>query len=366
MMKKKIFVIFLSLALIVACITGNMLLSYADFSPAYDYDYDDDELGGDDYEIEFIDATEEKGQLFVYWVPKHGFNEYDVLHYEVSVKYPESDEFVFLKKIASDDEEYQYWVPVEVEDEYGDDEDGWAEMDAYGFDFPVTKRGYYEFRVRACYRDDWEEGEFYTEWVTGGGLYLNMKKPVVKTKTLSSTEVLLSWDPVEGASDYIVYRAKSLKGKYYEMGTVNEFFPGEEVSTYWIDEGLPNRTYYYYVVPAAKYVGFLHHGTPSKTVTGTTGVLKSKISSISSSAKKVTIRWKKDVTASGYEIYRSTSPSSGYKKIATIKSSSKTSYTDTKKAPGKKYYYKVRAYKIIDGKKITGPYSNRKSITVKK
>ena len=47
-----------------------------------------------------------------------------------------------------------------------------------------------------------------------------MKKPVVKTKTLSSTEVLLSWDPVEGASDYIVYRAKSLKGKYYEMGTV--------------------------------------------------------------------------------------------------------------------------------------------------
>lgn len=363
-MKKKSIVIFLSLTLLITCIPGNMLLSYADFSPAYDYD--DSELGDDDYKIEFIDATEEKGQLFVYWVPKHGFNEYDELHYEVSVKYPESDEFVFLKKIAGDDEEYQYWVPVEIEDEDDyDDEDSWAEMEAYGFDFPVTKRGYYEFRVRACYWDDWEDEEFHTEWVTGGGLYLNMKKPVVKTKTLSSTEVLLSWEPVEGASDYIVYRSKSKKGKYYELGTVNEFFPGDEVATYWIDEGLPNRTYYYYVVPAAKYVGFLHHGTPSKTVTGTTGVLKAKLNSLTTYSNKVQIQWKKDSSASGYEVFRSIQSSGGYKKIATIKSSTKTSYTDTKKIPGKKYYYKVRAYKIIDGKKLTGPYSNWKSIKVR-
>jgi len=50
------------------------------------------------------------------------------------------------------------------------------------------------------------------------------------------------------------------------------------------------------------------------------------------------------VTATGYTIYRSTSPTSGFISIGT---SATTSYTDTGLATGKTYYYKVKAYKTV-------------------
>lgn len=57
-----------------------------------------------------------------------------------------------------------------------------------------------------------------------------------------------------------------------------------------------------------------------------------------------------------YQVWRSTKASSGYKKAITT---SKTSYTTTKVTKGKTYYFKVRAYKSIDGKAYYGHWSNK-------
>lgn len=66
--------------------------------------------------------------------------------------------------------------------------------------------------------------------------------------------------------------------------------------------------------------------------------------------------------AHGYEIYRSTKKKSGYKKITDTK---KTSYKNKKLKSKKKYYYKVRAYRIVNGKKYYSSYSSVKSVKVK-
>ena len=59
----------------------------------------------------------------------------------------------------------------------------------------------------------------------------------------------------------------------------------------------------------------------------------------------------------GYQIYRATSKSGKYAKIATVKGASGASYTDTGRTCGTRYYYKLRAYKKIGGKTVYSKYS---------
>ena len=78
---------------------------------------------------------------------------------------------------------------------------------------------------------------------------------------------------------------------------------------------------------------------------------------VKNSKKSVTLNWKA-ATASGvkYEVWRSVKKSSGYKKVLTT---SKNTYKTTKLTKGKKYYFKIRAIKTIDGAKYLGHWSNR-------
>lgn len=63
-------------------------------------------------------------------------------------------------------------------------------------------------------------------------------------------------------------------------------------------------------------------------------------------SKKVTVKFKKATGAKKYEIYRSTSKNSGYKKIGTTSSAQ---YTDKKVKKGKAYYYKVKSVRSVRG-----------------
>lgn len=84
------------------------------------------------------------------------------------------------------------------------------------------------------------------------------------------------------------------------------------------------------------------------------------------STKKVKITWAKVSRASGYEIYRANSKNGTYKKIATIKGGTKVQYIDSKSLKkGKIYYYKIRAYKKVNGKTYYSDFSSVKSIKVK-
>lgn len=77
------------------------------------------------------------------------------------------------------------------------------------------------------------------------------------------------------------------------------------------------------------------------------------------SSKKAKITWKNAGNVTGYELFRKNYGGS-YKKIATI-TGRRTYFIDNGVRRKKTYYYFVRAYRIIDGKKV---YSNN-SVTKK-
>ena len=125
-------------------------------------------------------------------------------------------------------------------------------------------------------------------------------------------------------------------------------------------------TYFKYTVKAESQT------TPESTVTPTTETKPSAVKrpdrpvvTLKPGKKLIKLSWKKIKGAKGYVIYRSAKKSSGYKAIKTIKKGSTIKFTNKKLKKGKRYYYKIRAYKMVNGKRVFGKYSKVKSAKAK-
>ncbi|MEI3339884.1 MAG: GH25 family lysozyme [Eubacterium sp.] len=79
----------------------------------------------------------------------------------------------------------------------------------------------------------------------------------------------------------------------------------------------------------------------------------------------ITLKWKKLSEASGYEIYRASALNGTYKLIKTVKGAATTTYTNKSRSAGTEYYYKVRAYQTVNGKKKYGAFSTVKVLHTK-
>ncbi len=217
------------------------------------------------------------------------------------------------------------------------------------------------------YADNKKAGKA-TVTVTGKGNYTGSKtvnftiiKIVsgVKAASAGYNSVNVSWKKVSGVAGYKVYRAGSKNGSYKCVKTVK----GDENTNYKDGKLTTGKTYYYQVRP---YLG-KKEGAASKVVSAKPVPAKAAISSVKNSASKTAkITWEKVSGASGYEIYRATSKNGQYKKVTTIKKGGTVSYKNTKLKKGKTYYYKVRAYRTVNGKKVYGAYSSVKSVKIKK
>lgn len=94
-------------------------------------------------------------------------------------------------------------------------------------------------------------------------------------------------------------------------------------------------------------------------------ISKSKISSATGGKGKVTLRWKKSSNGNGYVLYRSNKANGKYSKIKTITKSSTTKYINKGLSRHKKYYYKIRTYKKVNGKTYYTGFSSAKSAKTK-
>lgn len=102
-------------------------------------------------------------------------------------------------------------------------------------------------------------------------------------------------------------------------------------------------------------------GTISKTFTIKLGAAKV---SLAAGTDKATVKWSKVAGASGYEISMATTEDGTYSLIKRI-GSAVNSYTKTGLITGQTYYFKVRAYTLVNGKKTYGSYSTVKYTKVK-
>ena len=93
------------------------------------------------------------------------------------------------------------------------------------------------------------------------------------------------------------------------------------------------------------------------------GDLKVKGLKVTCKARKFTVSWTKNKKASGYQVqYRK----KGAKKFSNLKkATTKLKVKSKKLKKGKKYQFRVRTYKVINGKKVYGKWTKVKTVKCK-
>ena len=171
--------------------------------------------------------------------------------------------------------------------------------------------------------------------------------PAVKVSNVASTgKIKLTWNKVEGAAKYEVYRSTDNKN-----WTLLKSLTGTSLTN---TSAVAGKLYYYYVV-AIDARG--NTSDASAVVSRRCDLSQPEITlSNVASTGKVKISWKKIEGAVKYEVYRSTDNVNWARLITTTG----TSVTNTSAVAGKLYYYKVRAIATNSG--ANSAYSAAKSI----
>lgn len=198
----------------------------------------------------------------------------------------------------------------------------------------------------------------YTGTITKYFYIVPKKVSGLKNKSTSTTSATITWTKATGASGYELYKYNTSKKKWEKVTTTSK-------NSYTI-KNLKAGTQYKLKVRAYKTISKKkYYGSYSSTLTLTTKPSSTQITSLTTKSKKATLKWNKVSNASGYEVYMATSKSGKYSKISTITKAKTVSYTKSKLTKNKTYYFKVRAYKTVSGKKVYSSYSSVKSIKVK-
>ncbi|MBQ3322638.1 MAG: CHAP domain-containing protein [Firmicutes bacterium] len=161
--------------------------------------------------------------------------------------------------------------------------------------------------------------------------------------------VTFVWNSYPEAAGYQVYRASSKNGTYKKITTVK--------SNSFVRTKLTTNKTCYYKVRGYKKSGSKTYYTKFTAAVAGTPKLSTPAVSIISSRTGIAVKWNGVQGASGYEVYRATSKNGSYSKV---KTTSGTSFNNESVTNNKEYYYKVRAYRSIDGSKKYGGYSGAK------
>lgn len=266
--------------------------------------------------------------------------------------------------VTFDMPDFEYYGDVYYQLEYDKDND-WS--DYYGaFTMYDTEQELsldygdtYYFRVKAILEDyDWNiigESDWtktYSFEVKVGNVELTQVKPAGITK------LNVIWEQTSGGG-YYIYRAEDEYGDFKQVATILN-----STTTQWQDTELtPGKMYYYQVCAFNDYYGVT--GEMSEVKSESPRPVKKILNVQCASSSSVKLSWSysgKDVK--GFQIYRSTSKNSGYKRIKTIEDGAVTSYVSKNLEFGETYYYKMRSFAIVDGERIYSDFSSKKKIKV--
>lgn len=225
-------------------------------------------------------------------------------------------------------------------------------------DSKLTDATIYKYKVRGYKVVDGNTyNGFYSDVFTESTKVKTVTNLHLKTRNATSLE--LSWDKVKNADGYRIYRLDTNTDTYKLVTTINN-----NDTTSYKHSNLVSATNYYYKVKAFKYLnGSNRYGDYSSSLKATTRPLQPSVTLSSTKSKSIKASWTKiSKRTTGYKVYMSTSKSGTYNSIGTTTNKSFTKGNLTK---GKTYYFKVRAYRIVDGQKIYSLYSSVKSIKCK-
>ena len=180
--------------------------------------------------------------------------------------------------------------------------------------------------------------------------------PVVKLgNSATSGKPMLTWNAVEGATSYRIYRSTSKGSGYSLLGTVT--------ATSYTNTGAKAGTTYYYRVKACNDAGLSPYSNivsgQSKAVTPKLSAPVVKIGHSASSGKPM-LTWNAVSGATSYKVYRATSQNGTYSLLGTVTA---TSYTNTGAKAGTTYWYKVKAVNSAGESAYSNVVSGKTTVT---
>lgn len=187
-------------------------------------------------------------------------------------------------------------------------------------------------------------------------------KPTISSLTNTSTGITIKWGKVSSAKGYYIYRSTN-DGTYKKIKT----FTSNSTVSYTDTVAKVNGYKYKYKVYSYKTVSGTTYKTASSVKTKYY-LTRPTISSLTNIAtRKMVVKWGKNSKASGYKIQYSTSSTfASGNKIVTVKSPSTVSKTISSLTKGKKYYVRVRSYKLVSGVYHYSAYSTKKYVKINK
>lgn len=188
----------------------------------------------------------------------------------------------------------------------------------------------------------WDAGDWYNRytcsmrWSDIAAIYKSdwtaaVDTPVLKAASNTTAGINVSWNKVDGAQKYYVYRKTS--------GTSWSRI-AEVTSTSYVDKTAKSGSTYTYTVRAVNKGiagGYDKNGKSIKRLADT------KVTSVTNVTSGITVKWSRVAGAAGYYVYRKTSTGS-WSRIAELKGAATLGYTDTKASAGVTYIYTVRPY----------------------
>ena len=190
------------------------------------------------------------------------------------------------------------------------------------------------------------------------------KSPVLTTKTAPKTSKLKVKKSTYNTVTLTVTKVTGAKKYIIEKSTDNKTFTTAKVVTKAgnvLVGGLNTGTKYYYRVRACN--EYNNCNAYSKVVNKVPELKKPTIKVSSKAKTQMTVKVPLVDGAAGYVIERSLAKSKGYVLVKDVKDA--RAYLDTNLLSKKKYYYRVRAYRIVNGKKVFSAYSKVANAKVK-
>ena len=180
--------------------------------------------------------------------------------------------------------------------------------------------------------------------------------PVVKIgNSATSGKPMLTWNAVEGATSYRIYRSTARGSGYSLLGTTT--------ATSYTNTGAKAGTTYYYRVKACNDAGLSPYSNvvsgKVKSVTLKPSAPVVKIGNSAASGKPM-LTWNAVSGATSYKVYRATSQNGTYSLLGTVTT---TSYTNTGAKAGTTYYYKVKAVNSAGESAYSNVVSGRATVT---
>ena len=190
-------------------------------------------------------------------------------------------------------------------------------------------------------------------WVFAASSAAEIRVDGVKAVSYNYSKIRVSWDAVEGADGYIVYRASSENGTYRKSYTTDN-----PKKNWYINTNRKSGQVWWYKVRAYKLADgkkiFSKYSKPVSAYARPGTVKVTDIASTGFIYRYLDLEWQKVSGASGYQVYRKERYEEKYTFIGNFKElAASIEVPDTTK----EYDLKVRAYRMVDGKKVYGKFS---------